>query len=241
MRPSSISKSPNATDVLDAYLDQHCKRTFQSSQGLLCSQKKVCSAHKVYKKTPSPKSPGPAFAHEHASICRRSAELAEASCNSKSLQKTLPSGTTSIMTAWACLVSAKPPDRIRTFADPARTGKQQAQNTESKPGTSGSQQEGFHQRHQRHQRHANMAPAQSLPPPVPLNHPKTTAKITASTYSGERLSPAQAFSGFARKGSSGTLMSGTTGRSMSPVFKLKDALQRLQMLLCIARSIQTSE
>ena len=234
MRSGSISKSPNATDVLDAYLDQHCKRTFQSSQGLLCTQKKR-SAHKTYKDTSSPKSPGPAFAHKHASICRRSAELAEA----KLLRENRPSGHTSIRTACAYLVSA--PDRIRAFADPARTGKQQAQNTESKPGTNGSQQEGFHQRHQRHQRHANMAPAQSLPPPVPLNHPKTTAKITASTYSGERLSPAQAFSGFARKGSSGTLMSGTTGRSMSSVFKLKDTLQRLQMLLCIARSIQTSE
>ncbi len=231
MRPRSISKSPNATDVLDAYLDQHCKQTFQSSQGLLCSQKKR-SAHNAYQKISSPKSPGLAFAHEHTNICRRSTELAEASCNPMSIQKTLPSGNTSIMTACACLVSAKPPDRIGPCADPARTGKQQAQNTDSKPGASANQRGGFHQRHP-----ANMAPAQSLPPPVPPNHAKTTSKITASSYSGDRLSPAQALSGFARKGSSGTLFSGTTGRSMSSVFKLKHALQRLQTLLCIAHSI----
>ncbi len=222
MRPRSISKSPNATDVLDAYLDQHCKRTFQSSQGLLCSQKKR-PAHKVYKKTSSPKSPGPAFAHEHTNICRRSAELAEA----KSLRETLPSGNTSIMTACACLMSAKPPDGIRTFADHKRTGKQQAQNTNNQSGTSGRQRGGFHHRHP-----ANAAP-QSLPPPVPPNH----AKTPASPYSGEKLSPAQALSGFARKGSSGRLFSGTTGRSSSSVCKLKDALQRLQMLLCIAHNI----
>lgn len=36
-------------------------------------------------------------------------------------------------------------------------------------------------------------------------------------------------------------MSGTTGMSMSSVFNLKDALQCVQMLLCIARHILISE
>jgi hypothetical protein len=86
-----------------------------------------------------------------------------------------------------------------------------------------------------------MAPAQGLPPPLPPHHAKTTSKITASPYFGKRLSPAQALSGCTRKGSSGTLMSGTTGMSMSSVFNLKDALQCVQMLLCIARHILISE